>query len=284
MIISVYYAKDRDEAWAFSGDYDELQESDSDRTILVSSEIRECPVVILHGPDKEPLRNAVCARDADYDAIASELDNLFRHIKTQLKNCDISDVEHAEIRLFVHFGSQSPLELQEVNRRLACSRKPANFQCFSVSRYHGIPRDLYRERDDMITPPRTRESIGRICDELGCGGNHGGYGFIRALIVLCQAAAALPEEKRGKVLKGDDAEKWWTDCFSSPDTSAYEDAIIACDPNLKQLTEKIKEALSSVSLETGEPGKKQKKDNQFDISNLNLAMAAEIAAQKLQEN
>ena len=284
MIISVYYAKDSDEAWAFSGDYDELQETGSDRPVLVSSEIRDCPVVILHGPAKEPLRKAVCARDADYDAIASELDNLYRHIKTQLKNCDISDVEHAEIRLFVHFGSQSPVELQEVNRRLVSCRKPAKFQCFSVSRYHGIPRDLYRERDDMITPPRTKESIEHMCEALGCGGGHGGCDFIRALIVLCQAAAALPEAERGKVLKGGDAEKWWTESFSSPDTSAYEDAIIACDPNLMKLTEKIKAALSHAPRKTDAPGAPEKDKCQFDISNFNIALAAEIAAQKLQEN
>ena len=284
MIISVYYAKDRDEAWAFSGDYEELQETDSDRPVLVSSESRDCPVVILHGPAKEPLRKAVSKRDADDDAIEVELEKLCGHIKRQLNFCGLSNIEQAGIRLFVHFGSQSPLELQEVNRRLASCRQPANFQCFSVSRYHGIPRALYHDRDDMITPPRTEEAIKLMCEELGCGGGHGGCDFIRALIVLCQAAADLPEEKRRKVLKGDDAGEWWTECFSSPDTSAYEDAIIASDPNLKQLAEEIRKAMSHVSREPAAIDEKKKTDNPFDISNLNLALAAEIAAQKLQEN
>lgn len=280
MIVSVYFAKDRDEPAAFVGDYDDLREAGSARMMRFSAaDSPDCPVAILHGPAKDPLKSACEAKNPDADSIAEELDKLRSHVAAQLRHCGISGIENAEIRLFVHFGAQSWQDVKNINKKLAECGKTEKFQCFAVSRYNRMPEELYPTCDGEITPPRTENAINRMCETLGGkGGNpRGDRENIRAFSVLCQALAMLPEAERQKHLKGDRAKAWWEGNWfkHQKDTPAETEKV-----TVKELPDKIKAAVSAI-LEDRSAGDMVYDDNRVDISNLNPGLIAEIAARKL---
>ena len=276
MIVSVYFAKDADEAWAFVGNYDEIQESDSARMIRLSVENPSCPVVVLHSPAKERLKDLCEADHADDNAVADELERLCGHVRNQLQHCGISGIENAEIRVFIHFGGQSPAVRENVNRKLVCCRKPANFQCFAVSRHHRIPADLYPDAV-RITPPRTEENIELMCEKFVNGESvRAAREKIRAFGVLCQAAAMLPEEKRKEYLAGDKAKKWWTESWFAHQSEAE-------TVTTKELLDGIREVVADI-LKEKSADMLGNDTIGFDVSKLNPNLIAEVAAQKLREN
>ena len=264
MIVSVYFAKDADEAWAFEGKYEEVRESGSARMMRFSR--GDCPVVILHGPAKDPLHEAF-DRQARDEEIADKLDHLARHVKTQL-SC-VPGTDHAGIRLFIHFGSQSTAERASANEKLAALCKSPDFHAFAVSRYHRIPEALYPDTG-RITPPRTEEELERMCGDLGHGGGSADRESLRAFSVLCQAVAALPAEERQTYLKGGRACKWWTENWLG-----YLE-----NPSPGKTAGEIEEFVSKTFPELTFPEKKTN-DGGFDISHLNLDLVAEIAAQTM---
>ena len=281
MIISVYFAKDADETWAFVGDYDEIQESNSARMIRFSVENPNCPVVIFHSPAKERLKDFCEANPVDDNALADEQERLYKHIRRQLQHCGISGIENAEIRVFIHFGGQSLAVREDANKKLVGSRKPSKFQCFAVSRHHRIPADLYPD-DVRITPPRTEEAIGKMCRGLSGGdAERVGRDNLRAFTVLCQAVAALPKEERIRYLKGGGAEKWWKDSswfIHRKDIRSEADTVTT-----KELLDSIRRVVS-VILDEEPADITENNTDGFDISNLKLNLIAEVAAQKLREN
>ena len=259
MIISVYWAKNAEEIWDFEGEYEELQEPGSGRTILCSSDNPDFPVVILYGPDKNRLDEA-CKRAGD-EEIAAELAGLYRIVKERLGICGIPDDEigKADILLFIHFGAQSLTELDRFNQTLAGFRD-GKFQCFSVSRYNGVPAILYH--DDAIFPPQTAETIDKMCKEIGGAGRGGECEHLRALCLLCQAVAALPEGKeRNSYLCN---REWWLAGYGGKaPLSKSEKTIVDNTQLLQDLIKKI---------------------NMGDISEINLNLVAEVIAQKLRGN
>lgn len=260
MIISVYWAKNAEEIWDFEGEYDELQEPGSGRTILCSSDNPDFPVVILYGPDKNRLDEACKRKEAD-DEIAAELARLRSSVKTYLGICGIPDDEigKAEIRLFIHFGAQSLTELNQFNQTLAGFRD-GKFQCFSVSRYNGVPAILYH--DDAIFPPQTAETIDKMCKAIGGAGSGGDCEHLRALCLLCQAVAALPEgNKRTSYLRN---REWWLAGYvGTAELSESEKTIVDNTPLLQDLITKI---------------------YMGDISEINLNLVAEVIVQQLRGN
>lgn len=259
MIISVYWAKNAEEIWDFEGEYEEQQEAGSGRTILCSSGNPDFPVVILYGPDKNRLAEA-CQRGDD-EEISAELARLRSSVKTYLGICGIPDDEigKAEIRLFIHFGAQSLTELNQFNQKLAGFRND-KFKCFSVSRYNGVPAILYH--DDAIFPPQTAETIDKMCKAIGGAGSGGECEHLRALCLLCQAVAALPEgNKRTSYLRNC---KWWLAGYGgTAELSESEKTIVKDTPLLQDLITKI---------------------NKGDISEINLNLVAEVIVQQLRGN
>jgi|GEM_PF-5396486 len=262
MIISVYWAKNAGEIWDFDGEYEEEQEPGSGQTLLYSLNDPDLPVVILYGPGKNRLDEACKRNPADNDEISAELAELHRSVKKRLGICDIPEdaIDKAEIRLFIHFGAQSLTDLDRFNEILA-KHRDNKFQCFSVSRYNGVPRILYH--DDAIFPPRKKEKIDEMCKEIGGAGSGSGCEHLRALCLLCQAVAALPEgNERNSYLRGN--REWWLTGFGGADQfSESEKAIVDSTPLLKDLIDKI---------------------NTGDISDINLNLVAEVIAQQLRGN
>ena len=262
MIISVYWAKNADEIWEFDGEYEEELEPRSGRTLLYSSGNPDLPVVILYGPEKDRLYEACKRKAADGSEIAAELEELRHFVEAQLSICGIHcDADDGtEIRLFIHFGAQSLTELDQFNKKLAKHRN-GKFQCYSVSRFNGVPPSLYH--DDAIFPPKTVEEMDAMCKEIGGAGRGGDYEHLRALCLLCQAVAALPEgNERNSYLSHNS--KWWLTGFGGADQfSESEKEVVKTTPLLKDLIDKI---------------------NTGDISGINLNLVAEVIAQKLRGN
>lgn len=261
MIISVYWAKNAKEIWDFEGEYEEHQEPRSGRMILCSLTSPDFPVVILCGTDKNRLAEACKRQPADDHEISAELAGLRSSVKTCLGVCGIPDDEigKAEIRLFIHFGAQSLTELNQFNQKLA-GFQADKFKCFSVSRYNGVPAVLYH--DDVICPPQTLEQIEKMCQEIGAASGSG-CEHLRALCLLCQAVAALPEgNDRNRYLRGN--KEWWRAGYGgSAVLSKSEKAIVDNTPILRNLINKI---------------------YMGDISEINLNLVAEVIAQKLRGN
>ena len=262
MIISVYWAKNADEIWDFEGEYEEEQEPGSGQTLLYSLSDPDLPVVILYGPGKNRLDEVCRRKTADKDEISAELAELHSSVKERLGICGIpeDEIDKAEIRLFIHFGAQSLTDLGRFNEILAKHRDD-KFQCFSVSRYNGVPRILYH--DDAIFPPRKKEKIDEMREEIGGAGRGSDGEHLRALCLLCQAVAALPEgNERNSYLRGNS--KWWLEGFGGADQfSESEKAVEKTTPLLKDLIDKI---------------------HMGDISEINLNLVAEVIAQKLRGN